>query len=50
MNMLDDDDCETHLIPPDDVREHEISEECWCCPEEDEDGAIVHYPEHRTIH
>ena len=35
----------THLIPPDDSREHEtdIWKPCWCCPSVDrETGLIFH--------
>ena len=33
-----------HCIPTNDLREHELSPECWCGPWEDEDcdGMLVH--------
>ena len=31
-----------HVVPIDDLREHEISPCCWCCPEEDEYGLVIH--------
>lgn len=31
-----------HIVPIDDLREHEDSIECWCQPDEVEDGVIVH--------
>lgn len=31
-----------HVFPPDDLREHELSIDCWCHPEyDDEIGVIV---------
>ena len=30
-----------HVIPEDDVEEHEISEGCWCEPVIDDDGLDV---------
>ena len=32
-----------HIIPVDDLREHEATPECWCCPSEEEDGIFVHH-------
>lgn len=32
-----------HVVPTNDLREHEDSEACWCRPTEDEDGVIVHH-------
>lgn len=33
-----------HIIPINDLREHEATPECWCCPTEDEeDGLVVHH-------
>lgn len=32
-----------HIIPIDDLREHEATPDCWCCPTEcEEDGTVVH--------
>lgn len=33
-----------HVVPRDDLREHSIDRDkpCWCHPEEDEHGIIVH--------
>ncbi len=33
---------EYHILPINDLREHEESVNCWCGPEEDVDGLIVH--------
>jgi len=30
-----------HLIPLEDLREHEATMQCWCVPEEDNDDPIV---------
>ena len=31
-----------HIIPIDDLREHEATPECWCCPDEcEEDGTVI---------
>lgn len=26
---------ELHIVPEDDLREHDASSTCWCCPAED---------------
>jgi len=31
-----------HVVPLDDLREHEACPECWCGPREDSDGVWVH--------
>jgi len=31
-----------HVIPSNDLREHDTSIRCWCHPVEDEDGLVVH--------
>ena len=33
-----------HVIPLDDLREHDLSDDCWCHPTEDDDavGLFVH--------
>ena len=31
-----------HVYPLNDLREHEMSKECWCRPDVDEDGVCVH--------
>lgn len=32
-----------HIIPMDDDKEHQVSLECWCCPElDEEDNLIIH--------
>lgn len=31
-----------HIVPIDDLKEHEDSIECWCNPYEVEEGVIVH--------
>lgn len=31
-----------HVVPHHDLREHSISDECWCAPTEDE-GVMVHH-------
>jgi hypothetical protein len=33
-----------HVVPIDDLREHSTDSDkpCWCKPEEEEDGVIVH--------
>lgn len=31
-----------HIVPIDDIRDHQDSIECWCEPFEVEDGVIVH--------
>lgn len=41
-SVLDDEDEETHHIPVHDDHEHMISRECWCKPEQDEDGEFIH--------
>ena len=34
---------EVHTIPIDDIKEHELSEDCWCRPEVDFDiGIVIH--------
>lgn len=30
-----------HVVPHDDLREHDLTEACWCHPDED-DGTITH--------
>lgn len=36
-------DCkDSHVIPMNDLREHEFSEECWCKPVEDDDCINVY--------
>ena len=30
-----------HVIPEDDLMEHELSSDCWCEPELDDDGKSV---------
>jgi hypothetical protein len=34
-----------HVIPLADLREHEVSVDCWCCPTEDDEelGYWVHH-------
>ena len=33
-----------HILPIDDLREHEPTPDCWCHPDEaDEDGIVVHH-------
>jgi hypothetical protein len=36
-----DDELRMHVLPLSDLREHEVSLECWCGPVED-DGVVVH--------
>lgn len=31
-----------NVIPEDDLREHELSMQCWCCPVEDSEFVVVH--------
>jgi hypothetical protein len=31
-----------HILPINDIREHEESIDCWCEPEEDINGVIIH--------
>ena len=31
-----------HVVPANDMREHEPSPDCWCDPEVTEHGSIVH--------
>lgn len=31
-----------HVVPVDDLRDHEFSEDCWCNPRIEEDVVIVH--------
>ena len=31
-----------HVIPLDDLREHEIAQGCWCKPREEDDGVLFH--------
>lgn len=26
--------CDTHVVPLNDLKRHDMSEKCWCCPEE----------------
>lgn len=33
---------EIHVYPLGDLREHEVSQQCWCKPVEDDDGVWVH--------
>lgn len=35
-------DAVRHVIPAEDVREHEPLAKCWCAPTED-DGVLVHH-------
>ena len=32
-----------HVVPCDDLRPHQDTEACWCCPSEDEVGVWVHH-------
>ena len=32
-----------HVVPIDDLREHEPHAECWCSPVQEEAGYIVHF-------
>lgn len=36
--------CEIHIVPLDDLRDHEPEPDCWCRPEEDveEPGVWLH--------
>lgn len=31
-----------HIIPSNDLREHDTDIRCWCRPVEDDEGVIVH--------
>jgi hypothetical protein len=31
----------THVIPVDDLHEHYMSDECWCCPELDDEHWVA---------
>lgn len=31
-----------HVYPTGDLKEHELSEDCWCRPEVTEEGVVVH--------
>lgn len=31
-----------HVSPISDLRPHEVSENCWCHPDSDDDGFLVH--------
>jgi hypothetical protein len=35
----------SHIVPVNDLREHELHNECWCRPDEDDDdlGIWVHH-------
>lgn len=41
----DDGGYHAHIIPIDDLREHELHADCWCNPDEDDDeyGIWVHH-------
>lgn len=43
MSTADQDD-NLHVVPENDLREHEISERCWCRPQRDDEApnVIVH--------
>ena len=34
-----------HVMPVNDLRDHEITLQCWCCPTEDDEcpGLFVHH-------
>lgn len=31
-----------HVIPIDDIEEHELHEDCWCFPLEGDEGEVIH--------
>jgi len=39
----EDEDGDTHIIPPNDLYAHVACPECWCCPT-DRGGVWIHHP------
>jgi hypothetical protein len=37
----DDEEGQTHIVPINDTREHDISAECWCHPVPDEEDETI---------
>lgn len=40
--LKEDNNGRVHVVPANDMREHEPSSKCWCSPEITEFGSIVH--------
>ncbi|WEF34870.1 hypothetical protein [Pseudoduganella chitinolytica] len=40
--VSEDEDGAVHVMPLGDMHEHETSCDCWCGPQEDEYGVVVH--------
>ncbi len=37
--------CVVHIVPLDDLRDHDENIDCWCCPRVEEEGAglmVIH--------
>lgn len=41
---------EGHVVPVDDLREHDLSADCWCVPDEDEEVAFLNGTAQLLLH